>query len=375
LATDQEEGTRLDLESGRVELTRGSEKPIAVEPNSIATVPSGSEPIRVSARAAVIASPQRQASFPGLKSVGFSADGSTLVAATRWQAVYWYEDDRLEAVPLGSGGDKKANVKWQSDSSLVFEEKNPRKLVLWNIDGRESSKEFDDFNGLQRSFTESAERPDGWKASVNITAMSPHGDWLAFQVGRVFRIWQADGNGWPEFTHRYDGKPVTAMAASPDGSMLALAIRRTQIDLVDSYDGTVKMTIPLPHQVPFALDFSADGRRLAAGFAGRVKVYEVASGEVLASFEQPGLAFLQTRISPDGRFVAASTGGERVWMWDVETQTELPMFDAGERIRNITFSPSGERLAVVSRRGRLSVWKVAAEKREIPISKSETNLK
>ena len=102
LATDEQDGTRLDLESGQVELVRGDERPVKVEPNSIAIVPTTADPIRVSPRPAVVETPERETSFKGLKSVAFADDGETLIASTGWQALYWYEDDRLEVVPFST---------------------------------------------------------------------------------------------------------------------------------------------------------------------------------------------------------------------------------------------------------------------------------
>ena len=40
------------------------------------------------------------------------------------------------------------------------------------------------------------------------------------------------------------------------------------------------------------------------GLAGHVAVHDVATGDVLGNFEQPGLPFLKIAISADGRFVA-----------------------------------------------------------------------
>lgn len=375
LATDQADGTRLDLESGQVELVRRDERPVAVEPNSIAIVPSNSEPIRVSARPAIVDSPLRETAFRGLRSAAFSGDGQTIVAATRWQAVYWFADDRLEALPVSPHGRDGVNLKCQNGPLLVFEERNPRKLVIWDAQARQPLHEFDNFPELRRQFSKAADQPETWNVPANVVALSPHADWLAFQFGREFRIWRSEEKDWPQFVRNYDGPFTSDLTASPDGQRLAVAVRRGKIEVMDVATGEVTASWPIRQKVPFALDFSADGQRLAVGFAGRVRVYDVTTGEMLVDFTQPGLSFLKVALSADARFVAAATPGERVWIWDITQRTELPLIDVGDQVRDLTFSPRGHQLAVVSRGGRLSVWDVPRESSPIPFSKSETKSK
>ena len=107
------------------------------------------------------------------------------------------------------------------------------------------------------------------------------------------------------------------------------------------------------------MTFSADGRRLVVGLAGRVRVYDVEAGEMLTEIEQPGLPFLHVAISADGQHIAAAALGEHVWVWDVDGGVEFPLFDVGGA-RDLAFSPDGQRLAVVSRGSRLTVWNLAS---------------
>lgn len=373
LATDSETGTRLDLESGRVELLRGIEKPLAVESNSVAIIPSTSDPIRVTPRPAVIDSPRREAAFPGIKSARFSADGSTIMAATRWQAVYWHDDNRLEALPFSPKEKKGISFKCQSDSLLAFEGDKPRTLTILDAQSRAPTHVFKDYAGLPRKVDDNAERPKGWKPPANVSALSPKGNWVAFRRGRLFRLWNADQQRWSDYAARYDGKPMQAMASSTDGRLLAIAIRRTTIDVMNPLDGEIVVNWPIRHEAPTSLAFSADGQRLAAGFAGHLRIYDVACGEELATFEQTGLLFLHVALSPDGRLVATSDRG-RVRMWDVNSQSELPILDAGDRVLDLAFAADGKRLVVVAK-GRMSVWQVAVEESEIHISKSEADSK
>lgn len=358
LSTDKQDGTRLDLESGRVELVRGDERPVKVEPNSIAIVPTTPNPIRVSSRPAVVDTPQRETVFKGLKSVAYADDGTTLIASTGWQALYWHDDDRLEVIPFSPRGRKGISFRQQANSLLAYFDHDERSIKIWDTRAQQSTAVPIKWSELRRQFPSAPDRPKSWNPASKIAVMSPQGDWLGFQVGREFRIWRDAKDRWPEFVRNYDGRFVGALASSPDGNTLAVAVRRGKVDLVDVNTGDVTTTWPLPGEVPFAMEFSADGEWLAVGLAGHVAVHDVATGGVLADFEQPGLPFIKVAISADGSIVAASSLGNRVWMWDVTDGVELPLLDIGGQIGDMVFAPSGDRLAVLSRGGRLTVWEV-----------------
>jgi len=363
LAADAEEGTRLDLESGRVELLRGMEKPLAVEPNSIAIVPPTPDPIRVTPWPAVIDSPQREAAFPGLKSGGFSTDGSTVVAATRWQAVYWYGDGRLEAVPFSRREKKGIFFKHQSRTMLMFKKTDPRELVLWDSTTRKPTDFVTDYFDLPREDQADTNEPKGWRHPTRVAEFSPQGDWVAFLQGRCFRMWDTGRRQWLDYAERYDGKPMAAMASSDDGQWLAIAVRRNTIDVIHPFDGQVVATWRIQHCVPTSLAFSAKRERLAAAFVGRLKVYDVASGDELSTYHEPALVFHRVAMSPDGRIVAASNLSGRIRMWDVDSHAELPMLDVGERVLDLAFADDGKRLAVVTK-GRMGIWNVGVENSE-----------
>ena len=365
LSTDEISGTRLDLESGQVELVRGQESPVKVEPQFIAIIPTTSAPISVSPRPAVVDTPQRETVFRGLKSVAFAEDGKTLIAGTRWQALYWYEDDRLEVIPLSKHGRNGINLLQQSCSQLIYFERHEKKIKIFDAQTRKSRTIFENILDLRGQFRKSPDRPETWNPVAKLEVVSPTADWLGFQVGRELRVWRAEPPHWPNFARDYDGRFIGALSSSPSGDTLAVAVRRGHVDLIDVKTGEITTNWSLKHEVPFAMDFSTNGQFLAVGLAGHVAVHDVTTGDVVADFKQPGLPFLKVAISADGRFLAASSLGERVWMWDVTNGDELPLLDIGEPIHDLTFSPKGDRLAIVSRGGQLTVWNVAAKNPEL----------
>ncbi len=358
LAADTSSGTRLDLESGSVQLVRGNEPPVVVQPNSVAVVSSGDQTIQISPRMEVISTPQRELHFGGLRSVGFAVAGKTVVGSSRKQAVYWYADDRLEAVPILPSEDKGISFKAQAGSLLAYESAMPRKLTFWDTQTRQSVFSFEAYAELPASEADVQARS---LPEANIAAMSPRGEWVAFisrggQFNRRrFQVWSVESGLWLDYAAHYDGQSLPAMAASPDGRFLAIASRRTAVEVLNALTGEVVVSWPIADQVPISLNFSADGAKLAAGFHDQVKIYDIASGAAAAVYEHPGVSFVKVALSNDGRYLAAASLSHRIWRWDTRTEEQLPQIRCDDSVRDMAFAPQGRQLAVATN-GRLTLW-------------------
>ena len=172
LEASEGSGTRLELESGRVELDRGDQSPVAVRPGSIAIVPPDDKPIRIEPRSPKGRGPDRIVEFPWLQSVGFADDGETLIAGTRWGAVYWHDDDRLEAVPATARGREQGiKFKGHDRSLMVFAEfDGQQRLLVWDTATRKVIATLEDLETTTRELRD-----------IEVAALSPQGDWLVIR--------------------------------------------------------------------------------------------------------------------------------------------------------------------------------------------------
>jgi WD40 repeat protein len=108
--------------------------------------------------------------------------------------------------------------------------------------------------------------------------------------------------------------------------------------------------------------FSPDGSRLIVLSNHQVRIWDISTCQVLASFEAPGSESLA--ISPSAAVIA--TGG-----YEPDTKTSVTLWDAPSLIRTrefgghtqpvsaITFSPDGKMLVSGGRDGVANFWQVS----------------
>lgn len=125
---------------------------------------------------------------------------------------------------------------------------------------------------------------------------------------------------------------VLALAFSPDGKLLATGggepSRSGELKVWNVADGSLRLNLPEAHSdTVFGVDFSADGRYLASAAADKfVKVFDVAAGTAIRSFEGHTHHVLGVGWRFDGTLLASSGADKVIKIWN---------FDSGEQQRTI----------------------------------------
>jgi WD40 repeat protein len=155
---------------------------------------------------------------------------------------------------------------------------------------------------------------------------------------------------------------LSAMAMSPDGTRLAFQSvpSRTApvIELFDTATGRRTAACENPGANLLALDFSPDGRRLAAALeSSQVFIFDAATGHRLATFPGHIGSLRAVAYSPDGRRLASSGDDQTIRVWDAGTGRTLHTLrgHAG-RVACVAFSPDGRRLASGGSDRTVRVW-------------------
>ena len=167
--------------------------------------------------------------------------------------------------------------------------------------------------------------------------------------------------------------PLTAMAISPAGNMLAVSycaeptadqpeeVCTSQIQLWDlSNLSTLGQPIPTSQGIITSLIFSQDGSSLASGSQeGTILLIDTVSGKQIGlplgdfSVNISSLAY-----SPDGGILAAGTDDGQLFLWDVNTGQVLgkPFRVGNDRLAGLAYAQDGLTMYSATANGQLTAW-------------------
>ena len=132
------------------------------------------------------------------------------------------------------------------------------------------------------------------------------------------------------------------------------------IKLWDVATGTNIATFEEPSAGVYSVAFSPDGTMLASGsgwWNGLVKLRDVATGTNIATFEGHTEQVKSVAFSPDGMTLASGSMDGTVKLWDVATGTNITTFEGHSAgVYEIAFSPDGTILASGSQDGTVKLW-------------------
>jgi WD40 repeat protein/serine/threonine protein kinase len=192
------------------------------------------------------------------------------------------------------------------------------------------------------------------------------GDW----AGRILYLRTSQP---PQVIGRYPGKIFT-IAASPDGSTLAVAGEKGIIEILDVDSGGIKASLRGHESSVESLDFSPDGKHLASASWDRtVRVWDVRSGHEERRIAHSGFERLAVRFSPDGKTLACADGWHEnkhsepmpseieVQLWDWTSGTLLHALRGHKNsVYALAFSPDGQTLASGSMDQTVRLWDAAS---------------
>ena len=277
-----------------------------------------------------------------LNSVAFSPDGKSLLAGSSastagWKLNLWNVATREKIATFGKG----ESVAFSSDGVTVASVWRGGEIKLWNV---ETGQGFATLN--HRDLAEII--------TVNSIAFSPDGTMLASGGdGGAVKLWAvATEENIATIRHK---SRIHSVVFSPDGRVLASSAYDRTVKLWDVAMDTEITTI---QNSANCVTFSPDGKTLAWAAGTRIKLWDIATHTIIATFVDD-YAFGVTSIafSPDGKtLISASWGDGFVKVWDIETGNAV---DLGHTLlEHISFSPDSTILASGARDGTVKLWDV-----------------
>ncbi len=202
----------------------------------------------------------------------------------------------------------------------------------------------------------------GHTERVTDLAFSADGAYLASTgYEEIIRLW--DVKTWQEVgTFPNPEADLNTLSFSPDGQLLASG----QVIWNVSTSETVQ-TLFEHLAEPGHVAFSPDGSKVVVVTSGRIRVWEVASGGEVLSFNAPSesLYLFSISYSPDGKWLAASSAANgKVYFWSAETgELAFVLEQHNEHdVHDIAFTPDSRFLATGGTDRYARIWNVADQK-------------
>lgn len=162
----------------------------------------------------------------------------------------------------------------------------------------------------------------------------------------VLRCWDVPGHHLTAEL-RHHGKPISALAISPESRLLAAAGEDKVISLWDLSNGKhLGDLIGHTDRIP-TLAWHPSGRYLvSAGWDTSARIWDVARREPAFILNYHSAQVTALAFSADGCLLASADSAPAVHVWDFETRTHLHRLQGPQsEVRSLAFSAAGTRLA------------------------------
>lgn len=149
--------------------------------------------------------------------------------------------------------------------------------------------------------------------------------------------------------------PITTLAVSPDGTMLASAgssmgkIGPNTVQLWEAASGKPIATLTGHEESIYSVAFSPDGARLvSSGGDGTVRVWDVAGRKQIATGRSPWMGAMHAAFLPDGKTVVFGSQNGILTVWEWESGKEIASARGHKgRVMGLSVSAEGRRVASV----------------------------
>jgi WD40 repeat protein len=308
-----------------------------------------------------------------ITSVAYSPNGKTLASASLDRSVkLWDASTGRELHNLTARSSVVISATVSPDGKTIVGGSDDNKIRLWDVST---------LAGL-RTFT-------GHSKSVFLLAFSPDGNILASgSYDDTFKLWDISTGtrlrelfSWETFhfrgtlglISRLQSYPITSMAFSPDGRILAGGYYNYAEATMGPRDDTIKLwsvstgaelrSLYGHRNAVNSVAFSPDGKTLASGSADTtIRLWDVSTGRELRKIIGHSASVSAVTFSPDGRLLASGSKAEEnaVKLWDLSSGTELRTLKGhSDSVRSVAFSPDGKTLVTASKDKTIRVWDVS----------------
>jgi len=276
----------------------------------------------------------------GVRSLAFSPSGRWLAAGTRNAEIHVWDTAAEQSGPISwkAHGDLVSGLAFSADERVLYSCSDDQTIKAWRIS---SGWKLDALLKVDRELSDMSLSRDG-----KLLACGSRRGMLFVDAMRWRLHPMTEGSATEDPNHH--------VCFHPDGRLLATN-QGWKIILIDTRSGWICRVFRDPDLASaheddvMHLAFSADGALLASSSHDRkIKVWEVATGRLLATCPARGAANIFPVFDPRGRFLAASAY-RQVLLYEVGGFQELTIIGQhAHTVRAIDFAPDGKTLACLA---------------------------
>lgn len=304
------------------------------------------------------------------ESVALSADGMWAAAANSENGSITVIDfEKLERQLIKHEDGRVHAIKFSPDSRTVAALTDKRTVTLWDLSSGRKTQSFEDCKGVfaisnQQKLLACASPdnainlwdiatgkklpgPAGHAGRVVSLTFSPDGRRLVSgSDDKSLRIWDLT-DGSLVIGSSSDGLLTDAVAFSPDGTLLAGGSADKTVRLLSVATG--EEVRRFSGGVSDVTDVAVSRRKnlLAVCFGNSVELWDLSSVKRVQTLTADN-PLSAVAFSGDGNVVAAGGRGDKVTLWDLETGLSRTIGNFDHYVREIIFSPEGDKIAVAS---------------------------
>jgi WD40 repeat protein/DNA-binding SARP family transcriptional activator len=298
-----------------------------------------------------------------------SRPGASTVSPDGRLAAFGGADGSVRFLDLRSGKVRRASgrhdapvrdARFTPDGRTLVTAGDDANVIVWNVADASARETLEGHAGLIREVAVSPDGKTAYTASVDGSVIA----WdLAGtrRLGRPFHAAPVDpggpvaaaGGDVSEQVTPDDGNlPPSVIATTPDGATFAIPRSDGNVDLYDS--STLARTAVIavnPGERVFSVAIAPDGRTLAATtLFGEVSLWDLRTRRPLGPPQTAHVGPVWTpTFSRDGRWMATSDSNGRVRLWDVRRRRLVARLQArGAFVDDVGLSPDGKTLAVTT---------------------------
>ena len=289
--------------------------------------------------------------------LAFSPDGSRIVSGSDDSTARIWDVDSGQLVAELRGHEARVtSVAFSPDGTEIVTGAEDTTLRVWDAEGGTALATL---LGHERDVTALAFSPDGssvWPGSGDATLRR----WE--MTSRSGLTW-VDGERWDDI-----------QGISPDGRWVVSQRAIGSLTVRDAASSEGEQILRWPDTSLGQVVFSPDSSRVSvvqSGFSFRVgaqpepmsrpqsngiRVWDLASGRELSTFEEHEDAIRAVVFSPDGTRIASGSADRTLRIWDVVTGEIVGLVRAEDDVLAVAFSPDGTRIAAGLANGLVRLW-------------------